>query len=99
MLRDDGHEVRADRAAMEIPTAATASVGVAIVDQNLPLVKGIELADSLHAHHPDLPIILISGCHPHQLEPLTSSRPFIRFRAKPFFYDDLHALMHGLSKA
>ncbi len=84
-LTDEGHEV----VPFEDPTLALDAVidnppDLLITDIRMPGMSGMELAEKAHAHHPDLPVIFMTG-----YANITSAKDAIKQRAadyimKPF---------------
>jgi DNA-binding NtrC family response regulator len=95
-LRDDGHEVLDYGAPADVPPLDGLRVTMLVTDYEMPGKTGIELADAFHAHHPRLPVLLITAYRTHFLEAQIGHRPYLRLSHKPVDYDALHALIHEL---
>ncbi len=90
----------------EQPATAVARAGTGeplwdcvVTDLSMPGITGVELADAMHARHPDLPIVLTTG----YLEGATMTRvehPAIRHvLTKPFFSAELQRTLDALVPA
>jgi DNA-binding NtrC family response regulator len=74
------------RLAMEFVRSNPSSVGVAIIDETMPFIKGSELAKEIHGLLPNLPIILTSG-YGELVAPESGDN--LLFIAKPFKLPEL----------
>ncbi len=100
MLRDDGHEVRDYGAPAELPSfGALANVAVLLTDYEMPGRNGLDLADEFHAHHPAVPVIVLTAYRLGALETQAKDRPFLQLASKPVDYPALHALIHRTASA
>jgi DNA-binding NtrC family response regulator len=96
-LRDDGFEVIEYAAAPEVPPlAAFQDVRVVVTDYDMPGTDGLSFADTFHAVHPTVPIIMVTGACTTQLEAEATARGFMSLMRKPLEYDRLHSLLHRL---
>ena len=94
MLRDDGHEVFAYAAPAAVPPPSDLDdVGLLVTDYEMPGKNGLALADEFHAHHPAVPVLLVTA-YRSGLEAEAARRPFLRLAQKPIGYDALHRLIH-----
>ncbi len=95
-LRDDGHQVHEYSAPHEVPTVASLKTGTLVItDLQMPGVSGLSFAETFHAAHPTVPIVLITAYGPSSL--VFCTRDFLHVRRKPFDYEDLHGLLHQLA--
>jgi CheY-like chemotaxis protein len=61
-LTDRGHEVALAKSGEEgLAVLAARHHDVALVDWQMPGMRGDQVAERIHAQHPDVPIILMSG--------------------------------------
>jgi DNA-binding NtrC family response regulator len=98
ILRDDGHEVLDYGAPVEVPPLADLPrVAVLVTDYEMPGKTGIELADAFHAHHPGVPVLLVTAYRTPSLEAQVNDRPYLRLFSKPVDYDAIHSLIHELA--
>jgi len=96
-LRDDGHRVVEYAAPIELPPLATLSkVGLLIADYELPRSNGLAFADTFHAVHPTVPIVLMTAFPTRYLVTQSAAREFMRLLAKPFDYARLREILHNL---
>ena len=94
MLRDDGHEVLAYPAPAAIPPLHTLGrVELLLTDYEMPETNGLILADSFHAQHPTVPILLATAYRT-GLDAELARRPFLKLVQKPIPYETLHRLIH-----
>lgn len=97
-LRDDGHDVLDYGSPGEVPRLDDLTqVSVLVTDYEMPGGTGIELADAFHAHHPRVPVLLVTAYPTRSLEGQMGERPYLRLFHKPVDYDDIHALIHELA--
>jgi DNA-binding NtrC family response regulator len=100
MLRDDGHDVRDYAVPAHLPALATLKeVAILITDYEMPGQDGLQLADAFHAHHPDVPVLLVTAYRTQSLDLQVRVRPFLRLVQKPIDYEVLHALLHDACTA
>jgi DNA-binding NtrC family response regulator len=91
VLQYRGYDVVAVGGAQEALTwCATnrTSIGAVLADVCMPSMGGPELAAEISRRHPDLPVVLMSGCHAHR-----HGRPKSPFIQKPFRTDELVRLL------
>ena len=97
MLRDDGHEVRDYAAPAEVPPLRDLEdVAVVVTDYEMPGSTGLVLADDLHAHHPEMPVLLVTAYRTQSLEAQVLDRPHLRIVQKPVDYETIHTLIHEI---
>lgn len=100
MLRDDGHEVKEYGAPDHLPALTTlGDVAILITDYEMPGRTGLALADAFHAHHPEIPVILVTAYRTRSLDTQVLARPFLRLVPKPIDYTVFHALIHDACAA
>ena len=94
MLREDGHEVLdyPDPAAVP-PPGAIDRLDLLLTDYEMPGRNGVTLADEFRAHHPALPVLLVTAYRT-ALDAEVAQRPFMRVVQKPIAYDTLHRMIH-----
>lgn len=96
-LRDDGYEVIEYATAHEVPPlAAFEDVRVVVTDYDMPGTDGLSFADTFHAVHPTVPIIMVTGAYSTHLEAQAAARGVVSVLQKPLEYDRLHSLLHSL---
>jgi two-component system, cell cycle sensor histidine kinase and response regulator CckA len=91
MLQTVGYEVlQADggEAALRIASDPQHSIDLALLDIMMPGLNGIELAARLHAAHPQLPIVLMSGYSVLEINRIVGEHPY-RIIWKPFKTESL----------
>ena len=91
VLQNRGYEVVAFSDAQEALTWCTehpSSVAVVIADVCMPAMDGAELVDAIGRSHPEVPVVLMSGCQAHR-----HTRPKTPFIQKPFRTDELVRLI------
>ncbi len=98
ILRRAGHEVHAaadGEAALGLLSGGLA-VDVAILDQNLPGLTGMETLKRIRATtHPGLPAILVTGLASPLLEQTIAAEGGMRLLPKPFAPAELHASLRA----
>ena len=72
---------------------------VAIIDQNMPGMNGLELLNRLHREDPELKIIMLTGAGSIGSAVEAMKRGAIDYLSKPFGLDDLDVLLRRTSKA
>jgi PAS domain S-box-containing protein len=88
MLEDLGHRVFPATSAKEaLATLRRETVDLVITDYAMPQTTGLQLAESIKAHHADLPVLLATGYA--ELPP--NSEPVLPRLSKPFLQRDLAA--------
>lgn len=96
-LRDDGHRVFEYTAPSDLPPLATLSeVGMLIADYELPRSNGLALADTFHAVHPTVPVVLMTAFPTRYLLTQSAAREFMYLLAKPFDYALLREILRNL---
>ena len=94
-LREDGHAVFDYRDPREVPAIATLGhVGLVITDYQMLSVNGLTFADAFHKAHKRVPIVMVSGSVPPDVERM--ARRFVYLWRKPLEYEDLHKFLHRL---
>jgi DNA-binding NtrC family response regulator len=94
MLREDGHEVLAYPAPAAVPPLGSLDgIGLLLTDYEMPGQNGLVLADDFHAHHPAVPVLLVTA-YRSGLDAEVARRPFLRLAQKPIGYDALHRIIH-----
>jgi DNA-binding NtrC family response regulator len=91
VLQHRGYDVVEVAGAQEALTWCTEnprSVSVVLADVCMPTMNGPELAGEMGRHHPEIPVVLMSGCHAHR-----HGRPKAPFIQKPFRTDELVRLI------
>jgi DNA-binding NtrC family response regulator len=97
MLRDDHHEVMDFAPLPVLPSrAALHRVAVVIAGERLGDEDGTSFADRIHAHRPDMPVLLTIPCRTPALDARVASRRQVHLLEKPVDYDALHARLHEL---
>lgn len=97
MLQDDGHDVRAYGAPVDLPPLRDLDdVAILVTDFEMPGRNGLTIADEFHTHYPQLPVLIVTAYHTQTLDAQALQRPFLRIVSKPVDYDALHALIHLL---
>jgi signal transduction histidine kinase len=95
LLRRAGHDVHAvtdGEAALALLSGGLA-VDVALLDQNLPGLTGLETLRRVRATHAGLPAILVTGLVTPLLEESVASEPGLWLLPKPFAPAELRALL------
>jgi len=54
VVAEDGHQA--------LKTFSTHDIGAAIVDYEMPGLRGSELAAAIKRNNPDVPVLIVSGC-------------------------------------
>ncbi|HEV8550132.1 MAG TPA: ATP-binding protein [Polyangiaceae bacterium] len=80
-------EARDGDLALEIAEAHGEPIGLLVTDLVMPGLTGMELADSLRAHHPELKVLFMSGYA--ERERLRVLRENEQYLPKPFLPDEL----------
>lgn len=98
-LRDDGHLVVDYGAPAEVPSLHDLKdVAVVVTDYEMPGKTGLALADDFHAHHPETPVLLVTGYQTQALESQVLARPYLRVLQKPVQYEAIHSLIHEVAR-
>ena len=71
---------------------------IAIIDQNMPGMNGLELLNRLHQEDPELKIIMLTGAGSIGSAVEAMKRGAIDYLSKPFGLDDLDVLLRRTSK-
>jgi two-component system response regulator GlrR len=94
MLREDGHEVLDYPEPAAVPPAgAMDRLDLLLTDYEMPGRNGLSLADEFHAHHPALPVLLVTAYRT-GLGAEAAQRSFLRIVQKPIGYETLHRMIH-----
>ena len=94
MLREDGHAVLEYATPADVPpVGALDGIDLLLTDFDMPGKNGLVFADEFHAHHPEVPALLVTAYHS-GLELEVARRPFLRMIRKPIGYDALHRMIH-----
>jgi two-component system response regulator GlrR len=94
MLRDDGHQVVECSEPAEVPPLGELDrIDLLLTDYEMPGKNGLAFADEFHAHHPGVPVLLVTA-YPSGLDAEVARRPFLRMILKPIGYDSLHRVIH-----
>lgn len=72
---------------------------LAIIDQNMPGMNGLELLNRLHREDPELKIIMLTGAGSIGSAVEAMKRGAVDYLSKPFGLDDLDVLLRRTSKA
>lgn len=91
--------VAAANAEQAIAVQSSQHFHVAIIDQNMPGMNGLELLPRLHRDDPDLKIIMLTGGGSIGSAVEAMKRGAIDYLSKPFGLDDLDTLVRRLAKA
>lgn len=99
-LREDGHEVREYAEPQDVLCLPTnEDVGAVIRDYQIPTDRdSLGFAEFFHRRHPGVPIVLISAYWPDYLARRAAKRRYLHLCYKPIEYEDLHGLLHELSR-
>jgi DNA-binding NtrC family response regulator len=97
-LRDDGHTVLDYATPAEVPPLESLGhVALLVTDYEMPGMTGIQLADAFHAHHPRLPVLVVTAYRTEAVDAQIGDRAFVRLFHKPVDYDAIHQLIHELA--
>jgi FixJ family two-component response regulator len=100
IFREDGHEVLDYDDPSKLPAYDTLGhVSLLLTDYQMPVQDGLSLADEFHAAHPEVPVILITGCSEPRIDDEASRRGFLHVLHKPVTYGDVHDMVHRLTSA
>jgi CheY-like chemotaxis protein len=72
------------------------TIGLVIVDMNMPDGDGLQLRRAIHAVHPHVPVVLSSGLGDERMADLSKEEGFAAFLPKPF---EMHHLESVIEKA
>jgi two-component system response regulator GlrR len=64
-----------------------------LTEYEMPGRNGLSLADEFRAHHPTLPVLLVTAYRT-GLDAEVAQRPFLRIVQKPIAYETLHHMIH-----
>lgn len=93
-LQPDWQRVEAGSAAQALEIVAAQPVDLALIDYNMANKNGLQLAQELHASHPDLPMAIITANI--QDEIIAGARAVnASFVAKPVTADGLRGFISG----
>lgn len=96
-LREDGHPVLECAAPAEVPPLDTLDgVRVVITDYDMPKTTGLAFADTFHAVHPSVPILLVTALPAQRIHADASRRAFVRLLQKPIDYSELRDILLDL---
>ncbi len=96
-LEDDGHLVHQYEDPRDVPSTTLDAATLVLSDYQMIEVDGVTFADTVHAHRPDLHIVLATAYWTVEMEAEVAARSaFMRLCRKPVDYDDLHKLVHDL---
>lgn len=95
LLRRQFEVLEAGDAQAALEAVARHQPRVAVVDYNLPGVKGDELLRQLRLRHPDVHRILLSGAPPAHVEDLVAEGLAERFYAKPWSAPEMIAFLES----
>jgi CheY-like chemotaxis protein len=94
LFEDDGYEVAvAENGLQALAAIAARCPDVVVSDVDMPVMDGSALLARLHSEMPRLPVILVSGSPPEEVERLTDAHAFL---PKPF---DIAALERAVACA
>lgn len=65
-------------------------VDLVLVDQDMPVLSGADVARRVWVLRPDMPIFLMSALERQEVEPLLAAMPFRGYLKKPFRSWELH---------
>jgi len=94
LLRRNGHDVFGVATAADGLEAVTRdrSIAVVVLDYSLEQMNGVQLAQLIWAIRPGLPLVLMSGWDPSQLEEV-AGQPFSGFLHKPFLAEEVERVL------
>jgi two-component system response regulator PilR (NtrC family) len=94
-----GYEVTIAGSAEETLLAlATHAIDLVVTDWNMPDQNGIDLAKSIHARWPGLPIILLTGYGVADAERAAAGAGISRVIGKPVMLDELRTIVNATLK-
>jgi CheY-like chemotaxis protein len=97
VLQGQGYEVLAAGSGTEALTLTgqrQQPINLLLTDVSMPHMSGQQLAEQLHGRWPGLPVLLLSGCSPSELE--QPSGVHCSFLQKPFTLQELLGQVHTL---
>ncbi len=96
-LRDDGFVVGDFAASGSLPPLDhMPKLQCAITDYHLGNETGLALADRLHEHYPQLPVVIVTAFSSRDLEEAVATRVHVKLLSKPVHYDQLRSLLPRL---
>jgi DNA-binding NtrC family response regulator len=94
-----GYEVAIAGSAQETLLALeTHAIDLVVTDWNMPDQNGIDLAKSIHARWPELPIILLTGYGVADAERAAAGSGISRVVGKPVMLDELRVIVNATLK-
>jgi two-component system cell cycle sensor histidine kinase/response regulator CckA len=103
LLRDAGYRTleaaHADEALELLERIDPADVRLLLTDLVMPRMSGRELAERVHAEHPSLPVLIMSGYTDDVIARHGDAADELSFLAKPFTRDSLLAAINEVSEA
>lgn len=97
LLRRGGHDAHGVATAEDGLEAITQdpTIEVVILDYSLEQMNGVELARLIWSIRPGVPLVLMSGWDPSQLETI-GDLPFSGFLHKPFLSEEVDRVLAGI---
>ena len=93
-LLDDGHGVcHFGRPAELPPLRSFEALSLLILDHQFEGESGVAFADRFHAHHPTVPVVMLTAYESEHLRTEAARRPFLTLRRKPIDYEELARLL------